>query len=132
MIIFIIKIITQIQAVRDYFVTNNVLTSPKFLSKTDPSHMSSHFGSASEWTLLLLASSTHLMRCNMSCLYFFCCLGPPSTTTTFTSPHSTVVPVMNNCLAFVSTLNLCEPLLRSVTLRVYKITLIVVCVVFGD
>ena len=36
-------------------------------------------------TQIYVDNTYHLIRRSMSCLYFFCCFGPPSTTTMFTS-----------------------------------------------
>ena len=69
-----------------------------------------------------MISSSHLIRFSISCLYFFTCLGPPSTTTTLTSSYSTTVPVMNNCLAFVSTLNFRAGLVKLLTLNTATLT----------
>ena len=41
---------------------------------------------------------------------------PPSTTTQLQSLNTTIIPVIYNCLAFVSILNLCAGFLKSATL----------------
>ncbi|KAJ8983019.1 hypothetical protein NQ317_014316 [Molorchus minor] len=54
------------------------------------------------------AFSRNVVHTKLYLLYFFCCFGPPSTTTTQQSGYKTTHPVMNSCLAFVSTLNFFE------------------------
>ena len=100
-----------------YCLVSILLTDPKYKC-TQTSQTSSHRFSSFWPSLSVKLSSSHLILCIINCLYFFCCLGPPSTTTTFTSSKRTTQPVMNNCLAFVSTLNFLAGLDKFLSLQV--------------
>ncbi len=66
--------------------------------------------------------SAHLIRFSMSRLNFLCCLGPPSTTTTFKLLYKSTMPVICNWLQFASSLNLIAGSLTSLTLYTQTFT----------